>query len=175
MSTNYSIGFAPAQSIAARSAMLDILGVAGLMALGALVRFPLPFTPVPVTLQTFVALMAGFAVGPGRATAGVSLYAVLGLAGAPLFAVSSGATLGYLAGFAAVPGVATLFRRRLLGLLAATVVIYALGAGWLCWWASLTPGQAFMMGVLPFLPGDLLKVMAANAFIARYQTPGNAR
>ncbi len=143
------------------SPVLDILGICGLIALGALIRLPLPFTPVPLTLQTFVVLLAPFVVGQRRAFLGIGLYIVLGLAGTPLFAVASGVSLGYLAAFLAVPWVVGRFATPLAGMAAASVLIYALGAGWLWAGLGLSPGQAAVLGVLPFVPGDLLKVAAA--------------
>lgn len=151
--------------------MLDVLGVAGLMALGALVRFPLPFTPVPVTMQTFIALIAGFAAGPRRAAAGVVLYAVLGWLGVPLFAVSSGSTMGYIAAMAMAPYVATAFKRPMAGFAAATMLIYALGSAWLSWWGNLGMLHTLALGVFPFVAGDLAKIMAARAFVRWLRLP----
>ncbi len=150
------------------SAALEILGVAGLLALGALLRVPLPFSPVPVTMQTFCVLIAPFLTRPGRAAAGIGLYVTLGLAGAPLFAVTGGATLGYLAGFVAAPWIVMAFRRMAWGMLAAMGVIYALGAVWLSAWLGASLLHAIVVGVLPFLPGDLLKLIAAHQCVARF-------
>jgi len=142
-------------------AVLYMLAVAGLMALAAQARFPLPFSPVPVTMQTFVALFAGYLVSRHRAAAGMALYCVLGLAGAPLFAVSSGATAGYLAAFVLAPYLTASFRSPLAGMAAASLCIYALGAAWLCLFLGMTLPQACAVGVLPFMPGDAIKLIAA--------------
>lgn len=142
-------------------AVLEVAAVAGAVAVGALVRLPLPFTPVPVTLQTLPVLLAGFAVGRQRATGGMLLYLALGLAGVPLFAATSGATFGYLLAFAAVPSVTLRFRSPAYGILAGTLVIYALGAMWLCLWTPVSPRFAVVAGILPFLPGDAVKAVAA--------------
>jgi len=147
------------------AALFDVWAVAGALALGALVRIPLPFSPVPLTLQTFVVLVAAFAVGERRAGAGTTLYLALGWYGVPLFAVSSGATMGYLLAFVAVPFVVTRFRNTALALLAATLLIYGLGAGWLCLGLGLAPWQAVVTGVAPFLVGDALKAAAAYRLI----------
>src|SRR5690625_3251596 len=69
------------------------------LAASAQVAVPLPGTPVPVTAQTLVVLLFAAAVGPVRAGAGASAYLVAGSVGGPWFAVSSGTTLGYRAGF----------------------------------------------------------------------------
>ena len=144
-----------------RQAVLDVIAVAGAVMLGAWARIPLPFSPVPATLQTLPVLLAAFAVGRFRATAGVLLYVGLGLAGVPLFATAFGPTFGYLLAFVAVPSVVTRFRHPAVGMVAGTAVIYGSGALWLSLWLSCTAGQAIVMGVLPFLPGDLLKLLVA--------------
>lgn len=147
----------------------DALGVAGMLLLGAWIRLPLPFTPVPVTLQTFAVLLAPFLVGPGRAMAGTGLYLSAGLAGlwggVPVFAAASGATAGYLAGFMAVPLVVAWSRSRSwrpeAGMCLSLMVLYLLGGGWLALFMGLSPGTAFLQGVAPFLPGDAVKLAAA--------------
>ncbi|MBW7865393.1 MAG: biotin transporter BioY [Candidatus Hydrogenedentes bacterium] len=152
----------------------DILGVAGMLLLGAWIRLPLPFTPVPVTLQTFAVLLAPFMVGPGRAMAGTGLYLSAGLAGlfsgVPVFAAASGATAGYLAGFMAVPLVVAWSRSRSwrpeAGMFLSLLLIYFLGGGWLALFLGLSPATAFLQGVAPFLPGDAVK-LAATAALAR--------
>ncbi|HNR31784.1 MAG TPA: biotin transporter BioY [Candidatus Hydrogenedentes bacterium] len=143
------------------SAALDVLAVAGLMAVAAQARLPLPFSPVPVTLQTFVALTAAFLVGRHRAAAGIALYLTLGVAGTPLFAAHSMATVGYLAAFVLAPYIVTRFRAPLAGMIAASLCVYILGATWLVLFLGMAPLHACAVGVLPFLPGDALKVIAA--------------
>ena len=160
MLTTYT--HSPHADAASRSKLLlDICGVAGLVALGALIRIPLPFSPVPITLQTFSVLLAAALVSRERAVAGIGLYVFLGLLGAPLFAVASGATLGYLVAFLLAPHVVARFRTPLAGMAAASLLIYLLGAAWLCYWLQIPVMVAVSIGVLPFVPGDLLKLMAA--------------
>lgn len=141
-------------------AALDVLGVLGLVTLGAFVRIPLPFSPVPATLQTFFVLACPFLVGPGRSTAALGLYAALGMAGIPLFAAAP-ATLGYVGAFLLVPWVSTRFRRPIAGMLTATGLIYLLGAAWLVVGLRMSPAQGLALGVLPFLPGDAVKLLGA--------------
>ncbi len=163
-------------------AWLDALGVAGMLLLGAWIRLPLPFTPVPVTLQTFAVLLAPFMVGPGRAMAGTGLYLSAGLAGilggVPVFAAASGATAGYLAGFMAVPLVAAWCRSRswrpAAGMCLSLALIYGLGAGWLALFLGLSPVTAFLQGVAPFLPGDAVKLAAAAGIAHRMPDRGPA-
>lgn len=149
-------------------AWLSVLAVAGALALGAFVRVPLPFTPVPVTLQTLPVLVAAFAVGRNRAAAGAMLYLLLGLMGAPVLTQSFGVTAGYLAGFVVAPYVVTQFRSPLAGIAAATAVIYALGAGWLSIYLGMPFSAAVMAGVVPFVAGDAVKAAAAYGLVKRY-------
>jgi biotin transport system substrate-specific component len=146
-----------------------VLGVAVALAAASRVAFPLGFTPVPITAQTFVVLLAGALVGARRAGSGSLAYLALGVAGVPWFA-AGGATLGYLVGFAlaatAVGRAADAGRldRRAgaLGVMAgAHALIHLLGATWLGVFLGVGPGAAFALGVAPFLIGDAVKVVAA--------------
>ena len=160
--------FQPLSGPQSRScAALDVVAVAGAVALGAFVRVPLPFSPVPLTMQTFVVLLAGFAVGRSRATAGILLYLGLGLAHVPIFAAPFGPTFGYLLAFAAVPFAATHFRNPAAGLLAASAFILVAGATWLGFWMHWTAWQAIVAGVVPFIAGDILKALAAYSLVGR--------
>ncbi|MFD0658147.1 biotin transporter BioY [Thermocatellispora tengchongensis] len=77
-----------------------VVGAALLTGLAAQVSVPLPGTPVPMTLQTLAALLAGASLGPVRAFLGLALYFALGQVGVPWFAPDGGnATLGYIVGF----------------------------------------------------------------------------
>lgn len=153
----------------ADNALLDIVAVAGAVMLGAWVRIPLPFSPVPITMQTLPVLLAGVAVGQRRATAGILLYVALGLIPyfalgmdkAPFFAAPVGPTLGYLAAFAAVPWLITRCRNLAAGIAAATGIIYVFGAAWLAIWTGQGLPHAVLVGIVPFLPGDILKAAAA--------------
>ena len=148
-----------------------VLGVAVAIAASARVVFPLGFTPVPVTAQTFVVLVAGALVGARRAGTGALTYLAFGVAGVPWFA-TGGATLGYLVGFALAAhvvgraadagGLAT--RRSALAVMTvAHAVIYVLGATWLALFLGVGPVAALTLGVVPFLAGDAVKVVAAAA------------
>jgi biotin transport system substrate-specific component len=148
-------------------AVIEILAVAGAVLVGAQVRFYLPFTPVPITLQTLPVVLAPFAVGRFRATAGMSLYVALGALGAPLFATTAGvgATFGYLLAFILVPAVVTRFRSPAAGIVAGLGTVYLLGVAWLCLWLRVSPWQGVVMGVVPFLPGAFLKGLAAYKLV----------
>lgn len=148
-----------------------VLGVALALAAASRIVFPLGFTPVPVTAQTFVVLVVGVLVGARRAGSGAALYLVLGVAGVPWFA-TGGATLGYLAGFVVAAwlvgraaGSGRLDRRgsALAVMVTAHALIYVLGATWLALFLGVGPVAAVTLGIAPFLLGDAVKVVAAAA------------
>ena len=166
---------------AVRNAILVIAGAA-FVGLAAQVAIPLPFTPVPLTGQTFAVLLTAASLGMWRGVASMSLYAVAGLAGVPWFAEGSSAfksgaltvSFGYVLGFIAAAALvgwlaergATRTAPRTAGLMVlGNVVIYAIGATWLAAAIDVSISKAISLGVTPFLVGDLLKVaLAAGLF-----------
>lgn len=144
-------------------------------ALGAQAVVRLPFGPVPFTMQVFGVMLTGLLLDPRRALAAQFAYVGLGAVGVPWFAgmlaLGTGSlTVGYLAGFLiAAPLVASL-RDRLGPVVAGLLgiaVIHALGGLHLARFPGIGPGIAVMVGVLPFLPGDLLKLGLAIATARR--------
>jgi len=165
------------------------LSFAALTGLLAQVKIYLPFTPVPITLQTFAVLLAGVTLGRSWGGASMAAYATLGILGVPWFANAAsgfGATFGYLAGFVlaamfighmADKYVRTRGFTPMFGLMtaASVLLIYIPGAVWLGFWLgmagqSVTFASVIAMGVTPFIAGDILKTMAAAA-VARVITP----
>ncbi|HDQ25643.1 MAG TPA: biotin transporter BioY [bacterium] len=163
-----------------QKAVFFIGAFAALTFLGSLVRVYLPFTPVPVTLQTLFVFLSVYYLRPGHAGLSQSLYIFAGLIGAPVFAagitgalILVGPTAGYLAGFI-VAAVVMAFLYGKAGKMsvlkaaviftAGTVIIYSLGILNLVLVYKLSPVQAFTAGALPFIPGDVLKIAAAAAF-----------
>jgi biotin transport system substrate-specific component len=168
------------------------LTVAGAIGLLAQVRFPLPWSPVPITGQTFGVLLAGVLLGRWWGGISMAMYGGLGIAGLPLFAGWSsglGATGGYIIGFV----LAALFlghftdkyiRARsftsMLGLMlvANFVFIYVPGLVWLGLWLNATVGvegigAVLAIGAAPFVVGDITKAVLA-ALAARGMTPKKA-
>jgi biotin transport system substrate-specific component len=159
-----------------RDVALTVAG-AGVTGLLAQVSIPLPFTPVPLTLQTFAVLLVGATLGTVRGAAAIVLYAVAGGIGMPWFAAGSsgwgGASFGYILGFvaaAALVGALTDRRgadRRVLTTAAqfavGSVVVYAVGATWLAVYLQVDAARAIQLGVAPFLVGDALKIAVASA------------
>ncbi len=154
-----------------------ILVVTGSLVVAAMaqIRIPLPFTPVPLTGQTFAVLVVGASLGARKGAASLALYLLLGLTGLPFFAggtgglaVLIGPTGGYLAGFIAAAYVIGLLAARgldrriptaLAAFLVGEVIIYLLGVAWLSTFLGF--GRAIQEGLLPFLFGDAIKLVAA--------------
>jgi biotin transport system substrate-specific component len=153
------------------SAVVGVSLFTALTALGAFVRVPLPFTPVPLTLQVFFVLLSAMVLGQ-KAVLSQALYIILGLAGLPVFAGAaggfahlSGPTGGYILGFAAAAWTINRLKgtgalRNTLALLAGIAVIYLLGSVQLGLWLRLSPVKTIQLGVMPFILGDLLKLAA---------------
>ena len=154
-----------------------ILAASLLLAALAQIEIPLPFTPVPITGQTFGVLLIGAALGSRRGAASILAYLAEGALGLPFFAggagglsILTGATAGYLVGFVAAAyvvgrlaerGLERSFRTSLIPFLIGTAVIYAFGIAWLSTiLGSLT--EAIRFGLLPFLFGDAIKLIAAS-------------
>ena len=155
-----------------------------LVAVASHVSLPLGFTPVPLTLQPFAVLLIGLVLSPQLAAATLATYLLEGAAGLPVFAPGLafgaglahllGPTGGYLLSYpAAAALVAWMWRRTARGFSAAlasatlgNALILLCGFAWLATWTHSSPRTAFTLAVLPFVPGDALKVAAAAA-IAR--------
>lgn len=139
---------------------------------------PLPFTPVPLSLGTFAVYLAAAAGGAKRGTLAVAVYLLLGAVGIPVFAGYAGGfqnlmgpTGGYLIGYlplALTVGLCTdHFPEKKsiypLSMIGGTLFCYALGTWWLARQTGLSLPAALAAGVLPFLPGDGVKILAASA------------
>jgi len=158
-----------------RDVTLIVLGALFVAAL-AQVEMPLPFTPVPITGQTFGVLLVGAALGSKRGAASLGTYLVMGMFGLPFFAggahgldIVIGATGGYLIGFIlaayaigllAERGWERSVRTSLVPFLVGTVIIYVCGVAWLSVILG-SFGKALAAGLVPFLIGDALKLLAA--------------
>ena len=158
-----------------RDLMLITVG-ALFVALLAQVKIPLPFTPVPLTGQTFAVLLVAAAFGSKRGAASMTLYIILGAFGLPIFAGGaagiaylSGATLGYLIGFVVAAYVIGLLAERgldrsirtsIIPFLVGTGIIYVCGVAWLAIVVG-SLSKAVTAGLLPFVVGDIIKVIAA--------------
>ncbi|MFE0457732.1 biotin transporter BioY [Kitasatospora sp. NPDC058965] len=152
-----------------------VFGGAALTGLAAQLSVPVPGSPVPVTGQTFAALLVGAALGARRGAAALTVYLLAGAAGLPWFAAGADGwalpTLGYVLGFVLAAAVTGLLARRgadrgplrtagtmLLGNLA----IYAVGVPYLAAALHVPLARAAELGLYPYLPGDALKLLIAT-------------
>lgn len=159
---------------------MSVLAFAGLTALSAQVRVPVPGTDVPMTLQSLAVIVAGLSLSPLAAASAMLLYLVCGLAGFPVFMPGSqglfGATGGYLVGFlfSAItislicgPRVAGVARMVIAGL-AGLVVLFAFGLAWRLVYARIFGLDANFMiasGLFPFVPKAVVEVLLAVALV----------
>lgn len=163
-----------------RSAIL-VVAFSWLTALAAQVTIPLPFTPVPITGQSFAVLLTGLLLGPRLGAMAIGLYLLQGGLGLPFFKGGAGghsyllfaATAGYLWSFplaAAVTGwlAERGWDRRVDTAMAAMALgsIVILGCGW-AWLAIVNQSAtvAFQLGVVPFLIGDVIKIALAGSVL----------
>ncbi|MFJ3905689.1 biotin transporter BioY [Streptomyces sp. NPDC090025] len=163
-----------------------VVGGAALTGLAAQLTVPVPGSPVPVSGQTFAALLVGTALGARRGFLSLGLYAVAGMAGLPWFAegasgwsmASFGYILGMLLAATVVGGLARRGADRSVLRMAGTMVlgsaiIYAVGVPYLALATGMSLGQAVAAGLTPFLIGDALKaVLAMGALPASWKFLG---
>jgi biotin transport system substrate-specific component len=159
-----------------------MVGASFFVALCARVTLPLPFTPVPLTLQNFAVLLVGLTLGARRGFAALILYLIEGASGLPVFnptgpggvAQLLGPTGGYLMAYPLVAGLAgwlldfgkRTFARAAVAGIVAEIVLFASGIGWL---ALLTHSfsQAARFGLYWFVSAEIMKVMFAAALAVR--------
>lgn len=163
-----------------------VLAGSALAALCSHIVLPLYFTPVPLSLQPFAVLLLGLLLSPRLAAATMFAYLAEGAIGLPVFAPGAaagggvaqlfGATGGYLMAYPlAAAAVSFLWRRMRRGfvwaLAAAAVgdlIVLLCGALWLAVFIHTSAFSTLTMAVLPFLPGDALKIAAAAGMAAGY-------
>lgn len=181
--TSLNAGFAPSVRSRGMDAARIVL-CSLLIALCAQISLPLPFSPVPMTLQTLAVIAVGAMLGSRQGAFSVMAYLAESVAGLPVLAGGTinplaliGPRGGYLLGFvvlAYIAGWCVENRKRIgalglpAGIAAACVLQLAIGAVWLAQFIGM--GNAIALGVVPFIPGELIKVMVAMAFIARNES-----
>ncbi|MCX5700572.1 MAG: biotin transporter BioY [Candidatus Omnitrophica bacterium] len=153
-----------------------------LTALGAFVRIPLFFTPVPITLQTLFVLLSGAFLGSRLGGFSQICYAVLGIAGIPLFTGSgsgllylSGPTSGYIFGFIfAAIFLGTFlkyfksdFSTTFLLFCVADILILVCGSLWIKQLFRCSLLNALTLGFIPFIVGDILKALVATIIYSK--------
>lgn len=137
---------------------------------------PIPISPIPISMTNFAVYLAVYVLGWKKGALSYLIYLLIGLAGVPVFSAFTGGagkllgpTGGYLIGFifmALVSGIVidTWREKRyihFLGMAAGTVICYLFGSVWLSFQAGITFWEAAGLGVLPYIPGDLVKIIVS--------------
>lgn len=161
--------------------LVSIIGVAlfvAMTALGAYIRVPVPGSPVPITMQTFFVMLSGAVLGKRLGLYSQAGYPLAGVAGLPVFQGASfgagyllGPTGGYIFGFLvsafAIGVMAEHTRKNILSLVAVfaagSLIIYSSGVLWLVIAYKMSLAGAIASGALPFVLGDLAKMILAAA------------
>jgi biotin transport system substrate-specific component len=161
---------------------LLVLAGTAIVSIAAQISISLPFTPVPVTGQTFAVLLVGASLGAVRGTSSLLLYLLLGIAGAPIYAdhkhgwdVIVSASGGYIVGFviaAALTGYLAerrhwdrKFSSAVSAMLTGNVIIYLVGLPWLAVVLNTNLEKTLEYGLYPFVPGDVFKLYIAAALL----------
>jgi len=157
--------------------ILALIGVmTALICILGPISLPLPVSPVPISLGTLAIYFAIYVLGMKQGTISCCVYLLIGLVGVPVFtgftggpAKLLGPTGGYMIGYIFMALIGGWFIDKwngeivysFVGLLLATIVLYAFGTVWLAYQAGMGFGAALMAGVIPFIPGDLAKMIIA--------------
>ena len=139
----------------------------------------IPIGPVPISLTNFAIYFALYILGMKKGTISYVVYLAIGLVGVPVFSGFTGGpgkligpTGGYLIGFIPMAIIAGIlidkyngkFVQSMIGMVVGTIVCYALGTVWLAYQAQMDFMAALWAGVIPFIPGDLIKMVLAAFF-----------
>jgi biotin transport system substrate-specific component len=148
------------------------------------VSIPLPFTPVPLTLQNFAVLLVGLMLGPVAGFSAMALYLAEGAMGMPVFNPNAaggllqllGPTGGYLLSYPFVAALAgwafrslrlkSLYGRAAVAGTLATLLLFVCGSLWIAQVMHLSASAVWTMSVAPFLPGEIVKIAAAAGLAA---------
>ncbi|MDP9040243.1 MAG: biotin transporter BioY [Acidobacteriota bacterium] len=158
-----------------------VVAASAFVAVCAHLSVPLWFTPVPLSLVNFAVILVGLALGPAAGSLAMVVYLAEGACGLPVFSPHGlggvaqllGPTGGFLLSYPLIAAVAgsiarmrlfgrAAFLAALCGSVAATLLLFAIGAGWLAYVDHLGAAAAFWLGVAPFLPGEAAKIAAAS-------------
>lgn len=146
-------------------------------------QLTIPIQPVPITLGTFAALMAGGFLGKRYGALSIIIYLLLGAVGVPVFSmmragmsVLAGPSGGFIVGFAPMAFVVGLvaekwgytFKNLLLATILGTAVCYAMGLAWFMFVTGTGLWASMVMCMFPFLPGDSAKILLASFLVSKY-------
>jgi biotin transport system substrate-specific component len=167
---------------------LLVIGATAFVAACAHISFPLPFTPVPLTLQNFAVILVGLFLGPVAGFSAMTLYLVEGAIGLPVFTPYAAGGVAHLLGpnggylfsyplaaatagwvVCAMQPLTTRFRSALVAATAATLPIFLLGTIWFAFYAHHNAAAVWTMAVAPFIPGEIVKITAAAGIFGSLQ------
>ncbi len=162
-------------STSIRNMTLIAMVTAMLCLLGPL-AIPLPFSPVPLSLATLGLYLTAYILNTKNAILCCTLYLFMGLIGLPIFSGYSGGvgklfgpTGGYILGYLPLTIICVLFFKHttskwmhIVGMILGTLILYLFGTLWLSYIASISISVAFLIGVLPYIIGDIIKIMLAT-------------
>ena len=155
---------------------LTAVMTAGICVLGPF-SIPLPFSPVPLTFTNLAIYISVFVLGMKSGTISYIIYLLLGAVGLPIFSGFSGGfaklagpTGGYLVGFLFLAVITGFFIEHfhgrlfpsILGMVIGAAVCYFFGTIWLAWQMEIGFIPALTVGVVPYLPGDIIKIAIAS-------------
>ena len=135
---------------------------------------PLPFSPVPISLTNLAIYFTIYVIGTKRGTLSYLIYLLIGFIGLPVFSAFTGGpgkllgpTGGYLIGFIFMALICGFFIEKwpaklhlhFIGMVLGTAVCYVFGTVWLAYQAGMSFSAALAAGVIPFIPGDLVKIV----------------
>ena len=162
-----------------------VVAATAFVALCARITVPLPFTPVPLTLQNFAVLLVGLTLGPVAGFAAMALYLMEGAIGMPVFNPHGpggilqlmGPTGGFLLSYpfaAAAAGwavrslrIRSLYTRAAIACSLATLIIFAFGSIWFAQYQH-SLSAVWYMAIAPFLPGEIVKIGAAAGIYSSF-------
>ena len=162
-----------------QTASLVLCGLfAALTAICSYINIPLGFTPIPMNLATLAVFMAGGLLGTKYGPLSMTVYVLMGAAGIPVFAgfqagvgVLAGPTGGFLIGYIAAAFVIGALAKRSLDLAlcmaAGLIVCYGIGTAWFMFTTGTSLMPALIACVIPFIPGDLIKIFIAALLVRR--------
>lgn len=169
-----------------KTAYLALCGLfAAFTAICSYINIPLGFTPIPMNLATLAVFMAGGLLGKKYGAVSILVYVLMGAAGLPVFAgfqagigVLAGPTGGFLVGYIAasfIVGFITENRSNRLvismaAMTAGLIVCYALGTLWFMFVTGSSFIPAIAACVIPFIPGDIIKICAGAFLISRLRS-----
>ena len=134
----------------------------------------LPFSPIPISLASLALYLSAYLLGKKQAVISCFIYLLIGVIGIPVFSAFSagpsklfGPTGGYLLGYLILTYISGLFIEKnrshiwiqIFGMTLGTIGCYFIGTLWLCIQSGITPMTAFLVGAVPFLPGDCVKII----------------